>query len=210
MAQWLRIWPFSAVAIVAAVGSAVAWTPSELVEPCRGDCAVAVYSGRQLLDGLEEVLLTQPQFPTGWSYDDEQFVGVALSRRAGTVLSRVDLEPELGFGQRFGVQDEWEAWGALYFRYRGFPWDDFLTTTVALSTGLNYASDVSEIESEKARRGNGDRVMHFFSPEVTFALPRYPDTELLFRIHHRSGVFGLVSEAFGGMQYATFGLRVRY
>ena len=29
--------------------------------------------------------------------------------------------------------------------------------------------------------------MHFFSPEVTFALPSRPDVELLFRFHHRSG-----------------------
>ena len=28
------------------------------------------------------------------------------------------------------------------------------------------------------------------------------------RFHHRSGVFGLVSDAWGGAQYATVGLRV--
>ena len=52
--------------------------------------------------------------------------------------------------------------------------------------------------------------MHFFSPEVTFALPSHPGTELVFRMHHRSGVFGLVSDAWGGAQYATVGLRIRF
>jgi len=204
-----RLWPVAALALVAA-GPAAAWSPRELVAPCRGDCAAATYTGRQLIDGLDDVLLFDPAIPTDWELDDERFVGFALSRRAGTVWKRVDIEPELGIGRRFGVQDETEVWGAVYVRYRGFPWDRYLLTSVALSTGLNYASAVSELEQEKARDGEGSRLMHFFSPEVTFALPRYPDTELLFRIHHRSGVFGVVSDAFGGMQYATFGLRIRY
>ena len=52
--------------------------------------------------------------------------------------------------------------------------------------------------------------MHFFSPEVTFALPSRPEVELLFRMHHRSGVFGVVSDAWGGAQYGAIGLRVRF
>jgi len=52
--------------------------------------------------------------------------------------------------------------------------------------------------------------MHFFSPELTFALPRAPGTELLFRFHHRSGVYGLISDAHGGAQYGTVGLRLRF
>ena len=45
----------------------------------------------------------------------------------------------------------------------------------------------------------------FFAPEITFALPSRPNVELLLRFHHRSGVFGLVSDAWGGAQYATVG-----
>jgi hypothetical protein len=51
--------------------------------------------------------------------------------------------------------------------------------------------------------------MHFFAPEIAFALPRRPEAELMFRFHHRSGVFGLVSEAWGAAQYGTVGLRLR-
>jgi len=83
-------------------------------------------------------------------------------------------------------------------------------TTAAVSTGLNYATGVSEVERERARDDQGARLMHFFSPEVTFALPQAPQYELLFRFHHRSGVFGLISDAWGGAQYGTIGLRVRF
>ena len=63
------------------------------------------------------------------------------------------------------------------------------------------------MEEERANDGEGSQLMHFFAPEITFALPSRPDVQLLLRFHHRSGVFGLVSDAWGGAQYATVGLR---
>ncbi len=81
---------------------------------------------------------------------------------------------------------------------------------MAVSTGMNWASEITDVEQDRANDGEGSQWMHFFAPEVTFALPSHPDTELLIRIHHRSGVFGLVSDAFGGAQYATVGLRFRF
>ena len=85
-----------------------------------------------------------------------------------------------------------------------------MLTTFAISTGLNWASDVTDVEQDRANDGEGSRWMHFFSPEFTFALPSRPNTELLLRFHHRSGVFGVVSDAWGGAQYATVGVRVRF
>jgi hypothetical protein len=52
--------------------------------------------------------------------------------------------------------------------------------------------------------------MHFFSPEITLAAPSRPSVELVLRFHHRSGVWGLVSDAWGGAQYASVGVRVRF
>jgi hypothetical protein len=52
--------------------------------------------------------------------------------------------------------------------------------------------------------------MHYFAPEITFARPSRPDLEFLIRFHHRSGVFGLVSDAWGGAQYLSAGIRVRF
>ena len=68
----------------------------------------------------------------------------------------------------------------------------------------------AEIEQDRAKDGEGSQVMHYFAPEITLALPQAPDIELMFRFHHRSGVFGVVSDAFGGAQYGTVGLRVRF
>lgn len=189
--------------------SAHAWNVRELFAPCRGDCSVALYGGNYVEDSMSDVLILDPSTPFTWDYQADHFVGTTIARDVGQ-LWRFRLEPEVGLGQRFGQQSVTEVWGALFFRYRGFPWDDILTTTIAFSTGLNYASEVSDIEQDRAKDDEGSRLMHYFSPEVTFALPSRPDLELMFRFHHRSGVFGLVSDAFGGAQYGTVGLRVRF
>jgi hypothetical protein len=182
----------------------------ELFVPCRGDCAVAVYWGSWVEDSMTD-LVTGPESPFAWSYRDDHLAAVAVSREAGQAFrGRLRFEPEVGVGRRFGEQDETEVWGALFVRYRGFPWDSVVVTSVALSTGVNYATGISEMERDRARDDEGSRWMHFFSPEITLALPSRPEIELLFRLHHRSGVFGLVSDAWGGAQYGTVGLRIRF
>ncbi len=182
-----------------------------LFSPCADNCAVAVFAGPHVDNSMADVLFKAPELPFTWDYrSDDHLVGVTFSRHAATLFGHVDLEPEIGLGQRLGRQDETEVWTALYARYRGFPWDHIVTTTIAASIGFSYASDVSEVEESRAGEAQGDRLLHYFSPEITFALPDRPDIELLFRFHHRSGVFGIVSDARGGAHYGTVGLRFRF
>ena len=161
---------------------------------------------------MSDLLLTSPRPPTNWDYgSDDHIVATAVSRETWRFWTRWTLEPEVGIAQRFGRQDATEVWGALFFRYHGFPWDDVLVTTAAVSTGLNWASEVTEVEAGPGRRrrraASGCTSSRPRSPSRCRA---GPDTELLFRFHHRSGVFGLVSDAWGGAQYATVGVRVRF
>ncbi|MFQ8431078.1 hypothetical protein [Amaricoccus sp. W119] len=196
-----------ALALVA-TGPVAAWSPDEFFSRCENDCAFSLFAGDYIEDSLNDMLLMRPP-PTGWDFTDEdQFVGLAFSRRTRLYARHFTFEPEFGVGQRYGRQDVTEVWGALFLRYQGLPWDAYLPTTFAVSTGLNWASEISETERERARDGKGDNLMHYLAPEVTFALPDAPDSQLFFRIHHRSGVFGLVNDAHGGAHYGTIGLRI--
>lgn len=181
-----------------------------LFAPCAGDCAVAVYGGHYVEDSMNDILLNDPTFPTDWDFTGDGIIAGAVSREWLSYGDHLVLEPELGIGKRFGEQDETEFWGALFFRYRGFPWDHWVTTSVAISTGMNYATGTSEQEIERNRNDEGSHWLHFLSPEITFALPSRPDIELMFRLHHRSGIFGTINGARGGNQYGTVGLRVRF
>jgi hypothetical protein len=199
-------------ALALAAGPARAWEPSELFAPCSKDCSLAIYGGNYAETPMGEALVTSPQLPFFWQYNTgDHLVATAASRVAGHFWERTfTLEPELGIGQRFGRQSAIEVWGALFFRYHGFPWDKWVVTTVAVSTGMNWSSEVTTVEDEKAKDGEGDNWMHFFAPEITLAAPDHPNLQLLFRFHHRSGVFGLVNDNGGGAQYGTVGLRILF
>lgn len=202
----------AAVIIALAAGDAAqAWEPSDLFAPCDGACGVAVYAGTYVEDSLGDDIILSGSPPGSWTLaEEDHLVATSVSRQVAHFWRHWTLEPEVGIGQRYGREAATEVWGAFYFRYSGFPWDRYLVTTAALSTGLNWASEVTGVEQERARDGEGSQLMHFFSPEVTFAAPSRPNVELVFRFHHRSGVFGLVSDAWGGAQYAAVGLRVRF
>lgn len=159
---------------------------------------------------MNDILFNEPAFPTSWDFTDDGIVAAALSREWIEFSCCLTIEPELGVGRRFGEQDEFEFWGAFYLRYRGFPWDHLVATSVALSTGMNYATGTSEQERQRNQNETGSRWLHYFSPEITFALPSHPDVELMFRLHHRSGIFGTINGARGGNQYGTVGIRVRF
>ena len=207
----LRALAAAVTLVLASAGAASAWTPGDLFEPCNGSCAVTIYGGNYVENSLGQVLVTSPELPIGWNYaTNDHIVATSISRTTAWFWHHWTLEPEVGMAQRFGRQDATEVWGAFFFRYHGFPWDDKVLTTIAASTGLNWASEVTDVEQDRANDGKGSQLMHFFAPEITFADPARPNVELVFRMHHRSGVFGLVSDAWGGAQYATVGLRIRF
>jgi hypothetical protein len=172
---------------------------------------MAVYAGRYVEDSLGGDIILSASPPSSWEYaPDDRLIAVSVSRQVAEFWRNWTLEPEIGVARRFGRQNATEVWGAFYFRYSGFPWDRYVVTTAALSTGLNWASEVTDVEQDRAKDDEGSQLMHFFSPEVTFAAPSRPNLELVFRFHHRSGIFGLVSDAWGGAQYASVGVRVRF
>jgi len=201
--------------------------------PCRGDCAVHVFAGRQtktspgMAFGLADI--TQGNYgviwPTPvWAYDwqNSGVLGFAFSREfASLAYNGTDIlgfESEIGTAQRFGNQTEAEYWAALYLRWKWFPWNDVVKTSFALSTGLNYASGISDYERRVSGNGEGSQLLHYFSPEVTLALPDRPDREIVFRMHHRSGIqneetargFAIFNHAGTGATFATVGIRYKF
>lgn len=186
------------------------WNFYPINEPCQGNCAVSVFGGYFVEDFLDTIIFELIPFWT-WNYEEDYIVGASVSRRILSFYDAIHLEPEIGIAQRFGRQHETEFWAALYIRYSAFPWNNYIYTTIGTSFGLSYATGVSDLELRLDAVDGGDRLLHYFSPEITLALPKNRDTELFFRFHHRSGVYGLVSgHQGGGAHYATVGLRFRF
>lgn len=136
-----------------------------------------------------------------------QLVGDVLPTHIGDYLT---IEAEGGTSFRFGDEKLGEAWTALYLRYDNLPWNDTVFTTIGFNTGLSLLSDPSEFEQSRDSNGNGSRLLHYLGPEITFASPSNKDVEFVFRLHHRSGVFGLFDDTVSGSTFLSSGLRIRF
>jgi hypothetical protein len=178
--------------------------------------AITVLAGRGTDTDFTQII-TEP-----WTTDfvDLTMVGLAASHRLGTldeltgsdlgqIGEDVSVEVEGGAAYRFGREDQGEFWTALYFRYDGFPWNDIFYTTAAINTGLSILTKSSEFERDRGD-GRSSQMLHDFSPEITLADPGDKNVELVLRLHHRSGIFGLIDGVSSGSTFVTTGLRFRF
>ncbi len=142
------------------------------------------------------------------------FVGAAMSRQLVRFWDYFWLEAETGAGFRFEPGRDYyspEAWGAIYLRFDGFPWNDVLRTSVGISTGLNVVAELPPSETNYGQNDipSGAILQHYLSPEIAFSLPDKPEDELFIRIHHRSTGYGLFWDTSTGSNVVTVGLRFR-
>lgn len=192
---------------------------------CDGNCAVHASIGRFTRTNMTNAFAMNEDFkpdagdfvaPWNYDYEDSFLISATASRRVLTVGSWASAEIEAGVGQRFGDMHATEMWGAIYFRWHAFPWNELIYTTVAVSTGLNYATGVEDLERARDDHKRGNQLLHYLSPEITFAIPENRDWELVFRLHHRSGggaIFGdtwLFNGVTGGANHMTAGVRYRF
>ena len=143
---------------------------------------------------------------------DINFAGAAVNRRIREGRF-IDVEVEAGGGYQFSDSsdnDSAQIWAALYFRYSRFPWNRFIYTTVAISTGLNYSFNKTRFEEEEDRKNGTSKLLHYLSPEITFAHPDHKQWEGVLRLHHRSGVYGLFGCNHCGSNMVTAGVRRKF
>lgn len=93
----------------------------------------------------------------------------------------------------------------IAFRWANLPWNDYLTTSFAIGEGVSYVSSIPAIEM----RDNTDtkRLLNYLMFEATFALPSHPEWQVLARIHHRSGAYGLYRAGNTGSNDVGIGVR---
>lgn len=92
-----------------------------------------------------------------------------------------------------------------FARWRAFPWNAWIPTSVAFGIGPSYATDIPA--EEVARDGDSARLLLYWVAELEVGLPERP-WSVLARLHHRSTAYGLFAED-GGSNFVTLGLRWR-
>lgn len=139
---------------------------------------------------------------------EENFLlGLGLGRELVRWKTYLSLEVEALVANHFGVhknpsrtRNYLEYVLMANLRYQTFPWDRYVKTTLAIGDGFSYAEEKTWDEQQYG--------LNYLQVEVTFAPPKDDRLAFVYRIHHRSGVFGLVGD--GGANFYTFGLRYRF
>ncbi len=164
---------------------------------------LTVYAGRLSDSYLRDII--RHGGPRDWenSYD----VGVGATRVLYDNGRNLSLEAEGNALQYLGEQFHQELTSAVALRWHSFPWDKKVDTSFALGEGFSWQSENSKYED----RVNKDvsQWLNYLFLEFTFARPKHPNTQLVLRLHHRSGVYGLINGVVGGSNLYNMGVRFR-
>lgn len=168
-----------------------------------------LFVGSSVADGKLRDLIVSPW--TG-SWGDDTLVGGAVQYRLTRFWRFFTVDLEGGAAYRFGDTEGGEFWVAAYLRYDGFPWSNYVYTTIGLSMGPDFVTRLPRVErgTDARPEPNQSAWLNFFSPEITFALPDYPQYEVALRYMHRSGIFGTYNGVYEGANSFVLGFRYRF
>ncbi len=156
----------------------------------------------------DETLIDIFTFQATYSDDNYVIVG-ALARELYQYKQWVSFELEGQIGRHFDNKaDNWEFVGLVMTRWHQFPWDKYIDTSFAFGSGLSYFNEASQIELEEDE--DAQKLLGYLTFELTLGLPQYPRWSLIFRIHHRSGAYGLIGDGESGANYLCTGLKFAF
>jgi hypothetical protein len=86
----------------------------------------------------------------------------------------------------------------------------WIVESFAVGEGLSYANTDPNFEKQLHDDKDANDLLNYLAFEFVFKLPQVQNTKLIYRLHHRSGVFGLFDDITGGSNYLSFGLRHKF
>lgn len=172
--------------------------------------SVMYYYGKTVNTSLLNTFIgTWPYWPehiqtveVAHTLDRQNFLREFLSPIVGVVEVAGNVTYRVGSNQANIY--EWDPY--LIFRWANMPWNHYVNTSFALAEGVSYASSIPAVEQKQ--NDDTKRFLNYLMFEATFALPSDPQWQVLARIHHRSGAFGLYGAGNTGSN--DIGLGVRY
>jgi hypothetical protein len=142
------------------------------------------------------------------SYEDSYIYVVAGGVQLIKLWDALAIEVEGQIGQHSGMQDHQEINVVLIARLTKLPWNKWVETSFAIGDGLSYATKTPYIELDKEKTS---KLLNYLMAEAAVTVYKKPKIETFIRIHHRSGIFGLINDVkSGGSNFLTGGLRYRF
>ena len=139
-------------------------------------------------------------------YKDSYLGVLAVSWRAFSFRPYADIELEGQVGKHFGDgQNNWEINALPVLRWRYFPWNEVIRTSVASGVGFSWALGTPSLET--SGESTPTRLLGYFMIEVAASLPQWPNWSVVARLHHRSGAGGVIASTDGASNAVGFGIK---
>jgi hypothetical protein len=159
--------------------------------------------------------LSGGQFAGSGEVDELRFrgsylIGLGLTKEFEQSPPHVGWELEGQLVQHIGEQDHLEVDFSINARWKTFPWDTTLDTSLALGSGLSYATEVPRSEARANSETGSTRLLHYVLAEVAVAMTAESPWSVFARVHHRSGIWGLFDGVGRASNSLALGVRYRF
>ena len=198
--QWCRKALFPGVLAPMLLAGAAA--PVAAADALEKPWAMTVWGGWGTDGDIQNVPGINSDFEKSW------FAGLSLAREFARTGEHFAWEVEAVAVRHFGWQRHWEADLAVGLRWDGFSWSENLHSSVAIATGVSYATRLPVME--QAVDPDTKKWLQFMAVEIDFSRPERPDRALVLRLHHRSAAYGLYGTHDGGSNFVALGFRQRF
>ncbi|MFN7092479.1 MAG: hypothetical protein ACK4P4_18245 [Allorhizobium sp.] len=146
----------------------------------------------------------------GSDFENTALVGVGY-QMFGYRLGPFGLGLEAGVLGRFGPNTSAEIWGGIVGRHDGIRLGP-ARLTPSLTFGISHVSNSQKgrkRDHEQERDGNA-RTLFYLGPGLSLSSETFANTEIFWRLHHRSGAWGTLGDMHGGSNANTIGVRYKF
>jgi hypothetical protein len=151
--------------------------------------------------------LGQTLLVVGNKYGHSGIAGAAFRSEFVQLPNRFDIGAEVGSALRFGEGSSGEFWAGGTLTYRGFNSSSLSVIPTGIF-GLSAITNTSDIEQARAiMHGGNETLLFYVGLEVAFTTPQFKDWEIVYRVHHRSGGYGILGNVLEGNNANVIGLR---
>jgi hypothetical protein len=186
--------------------------------------SVFLFAGRTNSGNLKDTFAFGIGAP-GIQFYDNYIVGGAYQRDFFQFNSGLLIGAEVGLADRFGrykiccdaitysdgVMQSVELWGGASFRFEGIALFDTVRIAPGFVFGLSaVSSPIGQEALHQIDHEGSAKVLFYLGFDLTFALANFPNTELVFRVQHRSGGYGTLGAMKEGNNANVIGIRQRF
>lgn len=147
--------------------------------------------------------------PAAVPYEDNYVLGIGVRQQEPVPEDGIVVGWEVGGAVRAGESTSAEVWSGPYLGHDGIELGDAVKLSPSLTFGLSAVTGSMGTEQRRALSDGGSpELLFYLSPEIALSSSQDSDTEVFWRLHHRSGAWGTLGG--GSANATTAGLRQHF